>query len=60
MIDARRLRTPTNADEALAMFVSYSTPGDVISMHTDWCRLQLSDEADCTCTPVTMTMGATA
>jgi hypothetical protein len=60
VIDATKLDDPTNADEVLALFLSYAEPGDVISMHTDFCRTHLGDDEPCTCTPTTLTLGARA
>jgi hypothetical protein len=60
IIDATKLFSPANADEALAIGINYAEPGDIITLHTDWCRTHLDAANDCTCTPQIMVMGAKA
>ncbi len=60
IIDATTLRYPKNADEVLAMYVSYAEPGDRITVHTAMCRTNLHVCEDCTCTVTTMIIGAKA
>ncbi len=59
-VDATTIVEPTNADEALAYFLFYAEPDDIISLHDGWCRTQLDANHECTCTPRTMRLGAKA
>lgn len=60
VIDARTLTEPSNADEVLAYWLTYAEPDDVVTIHTDMCRTQLHVTESCTCTPVTLRIGARA
>jgi hypothetical protein len=60
VLDATKLTEPTNADEALAMLVSYAEPGDVVTLHSDWCRTHLDAAYECTCKPIALLIGAKA
>jgi hypothetical protein len=58
-IDATKIVDPKNADESLGFFMHYAEPGDVVTLHSEWCRTHLGDWA-CTCTPRSMIVGAKA
>lgn len=60
VLDARTIHEPSNADEALALFLYYATPDDVISLHTGMCRTNLEAAFECTCTPRILKLGAKA
>ena len=59
-IDARKIRDPRDSDEALAQCVLYAIPGDVISLHEVECATRQDANAGCSCTPITLTLGAKA
>lgn len=59
------LNTCATQDEAIELAVRESQPGDVVVVHEVECKVTLDgenyvDEATCTCTPMTMTIGASA
>ena len=46
-------------DEAIAVALSELEPGGTLSIHAEGCEL-VDDESECTCEPMTMTVGAQA
>lgn len=61
VIDGTKIDDPTNADEMLAWSLVYCEAGDVVVLHSDWCRTQLGcDTNPCTCRPIVLTVGAKA
>lgn len=60
VLDATTIREPENADEVLAYWLYYAEPDDVITLHSAWCRTQLHITEWCSCTPVTLKLGAKA
>ena len=46
-------------DEAIAVALSELEPGGTLSIHAEGCAL-IDDESECTCEPMTMTVGAQA
>lgn len=59
-IDGTMIDEPSNADEVLAYHLVYAEPDDRITIHTEMCRTQLHVTEFCSCTPVTLTVGARA
>ena len=59
VIDAQKVDDPANADEVLVFYVLHAEPGDVITLHTEWCRTHLG-AWDCTCTPRAIVVGTKA
>ncbi len=55
VIDARRIRDPRSADEALAVNLLYAEPGEVVLLHTGMCLTNI--DGDCTCTPRLLRVG---
>ncbi len=49
VIDARRIRDPKDADEALGVDRLYAEPGESILFHRPMCLLNVGGQ--CTCTP---------
>lgn len=60
VLDARTVTDPSNADEVLAFWLYYAEPDDVVTLHGPFCRTQLDVRHECTCTPVTLRLGAAA
>ena len=60
VIDATVIDTPENADEVLALHVSYAIEGDVVTIHADTCPTARDTGWRCKCRPITMTIGAKA
>lgn len=56
MIDARAFDVPSNEDEAIALFLSYATEGDRVTLHGD--RYAARRDRRCNCVPITLTVGA--
>lgn len=60
VIDATQIDEPANAEEALALHALYAEAGDRLTVHEPMCRLNLDVCEDCTCSPRTLHVGATA
>ena len=60
VLDATQIDTPSNSDEALALFALYVTEGDRISLHSEFCRTHISADNECSCTPTELLVGARA
>ena len=58
VIDATAIDDPANADEMLAWCMAYAHDGDVVTIHTEFCRTHLGCLEVCTCTPIGLVVGA--
>lgn len=58
LINARRIRDPQDADEALAVNLLYAEPGELVPLHGGMCLTNIG--GDCTCTPRMLVVGAAA
>ena len=46
--------------EAIAVALRESQPGDVVIVHAERCAQRSDDESECTCAPITLTVGPKA
>ena len=60
VIDATAIDEPANTDEALALHTLYAEPGDKLIIHATDCPTRRDGAWACRCTPIAMTVGATA
>jgi hypothetical protein len=60
VLDATAIDDPVTRDEMLALAIFYAEPDDTLTIHKPRCPAEASLNADCTCLPTTLRLGAKA